>query len=144
MIRLANNFTYRYLKDDAKVFAVCKSNPCLEMTQAAQQIRFRKFYYSEPFLSIDTKTIRNALITFHSYDICKPWVQDMYNPIMDNPKVNDDVDISIEECDLSYLKVLSDMLSMPLMVIIESKDDNYEVFYYKQRVKDIDVRQYFK
>ena len=140
MIRLANNFTYRYLKDDARVFAVCKSNPSLDMTQAAQQIRFRKFFYSEPFLSIDKKTIRNALIAFNSHDICQPWIREM--PF--NQSKGDNKDVSVEECDISYLKVLSDMLAMPLIVIMEYKDEKYDVFFYQQRVKDVDIRQYFK
>jgi hypothetical protein len=140
MIRLANNFNYRYLKDDTHVFAVCKSNPILKTTQAAQQICFRKYFYSEPFLSIDKKTIRNALLAFHSYDICQPWINDM----IFHPNNNGDSDVSIEQCNISYLKALSDMLCMPLIVIIECKDENFDVFYYQQRTKDIDVSKFFK
>lgn len=128
MIRLANNYSYRYLRDDAKVFAICKRNASGNAANT-----FRNSFYSEPYISTDSQVIRNALLAFTSYDNCVPWMNNLNFQ-------KEPVDVTVVEFDLSYIKGVSDMLHMPLVVVLDVQSNEYEIFYYLKRTGDIGIK----
>lgn len=136
MIRLANNYSYRFLKDDTKVFAICKNNNIPNVVLGDQNNKFRNTFYSEPYISSDAKVIRNAVVAFTSYDLCVPWMNNLTFQ-------KEQVDVTVAEFDLSYIKDVTDMLHMPLIVILDDQDDKYEIFYYIKRTKDMDIRGFY-
>jgi hypothetical protein len=139
MIHLANNYNYRFLNDNTKVFTVTKQKQQLgrHIIQHPQRLH----YYTEAYLSRDNQEIRNALLGFAEHQKCVNWhgricrveKQIQYPKMVD---VNLDNIPEIRDFSLKDMKYMSDLLHMPLIVII-SEDINtneYSVFYYRHKV----------
>ena len=152
LFHLSKNYNYRYLRDDSKVFIVTKTPDRQYVHPTSMHV------YSEPFLSKDNKTVRNALMGFTSYETCNDWyvricnTQNITNDFIDELHPDDSVNNyfliqtpKITNVSLSDIKHTADVFSMPLMVIMSEKQDmnkgndikkEYDVFYYPNRKKD--------
>jgi hypothetical protein len=154
MIRLVNNYSFRFLKEDAKVFAICrkkKKNDTLVLDVNSKQnviinpLRYQ--YYTEPVVGRDGMT-RNTLITFSTMELSAMW-KDKISSVGDvNVEIPNDLD-SIAKTDCVFdtelnemafpmydMKSVSDDLRLALMVVLEMKNDKYEVFYHYFKHKE--------
>jgi hypothetical protein len=138
MFHLANNYNYRFLDDKSKVFVVTKQKQ--QLGRHVIQHPQRLHYYSEAFLSRDNQEIRNALLGFVEYEKCVNWHQRIsrMEHQIEYPKI-EGVDLentsNIESVTVKDLKYMSDLLHMPLIVIInEDTNSEYSVFYYRHKI----------
>lgn len=139
MIHLANNYNYRFLNDNTKVFVVTKQKQSLgkHVFQHPQRLH----YYTEAYLSRDNQEIRNALLGFVEYEKCVNWHEricrvenQIHYPEMIG--VNLENTPEIRDFNLKDMKYMSNLLHMPLIVIIseDASADEYSVFYYRHKV----------
>lgn len=157
MMHLANNYTYRYIKDDTSVYAICRSiTGQTHLPGAVHGItppirNYTKAFYSEPFMNSNGH-VNNAVFAFIGHDVCRMWddklqrngilsigmLQDLED--IDRPAVNDQhpnncASTNILEVSLHELKIITDAMQMPLMVVLEAQNDKYEVFYHSIKHK---------
>lgn len=157
MIKLANNYTYRYLKDDTKILTICrkkKQNDTLIVDVGFNNnliinpLRYN--YYTEPVTGSDGDT-RNTLLAFNSSKICSTWMNNINNnnnhkysyikktDILDIPPASM-FENQLESLELTLLdmKSVSADLRMALMVILEINNETYDVYYYnfQQKLKN--------
>jgi hypothetical protein len=93
-------------------------------------------FYTVPYVSrIDNEPI-NVLFGFTSKEMC---IEHLSTIVGENNKdVNTDMELSpfVVEYDLDEMKALSSMLSTPLIVEVAKKNHHYELFFYKEPIKN--------
>lgn len=147
MIKLANNYTYRFIKDNVKVTTICRRK-----TNDTLIVDFHKYkhvimnplrytYYTEPVVGNDGLT-RNTLLAFSNKELCSTWMDN----VMDNQVSKLDSDdtpppspfddkILFQEFALSDVKSVSEELRVALMVVIDINENDYDVYYYNSKLK---------
>lgn len=155
MIRLANNYSYRFIKDNVKVTTICrrKTNDTLivdfDRCNHVTMNPLRYTYYTEPVTGNDG-VIRNTLLAFQNEELCSDWLESVkkmqreQKELIKNvddvqlldiyPPVFDDKILSVE-FDLADIKSVSEELRVALMVVIDFKDNDYGVYYYNSKLK---------
>jgi len=167
MLSLSQNCSYRFMKDDARVVAMCKkpvrqdhliADSLIAQNVAINPLRYS--YYTEPV--IDRKgLIKNTLITFVSDELCSVWKAraslilgdnhvsgllqrkgslDRSHEVMFNDKVHN-VALTLED-----MKDVSAEMKLELLVIMDAKNHrnalhsnvgSYEVYYYNAKHKQL-------
>ena len=150
MIKLSSNCSYRFIKDDTKVFTLCRVAKTNKTLIADENINknlvinpLRNSYYSEPIID-RSGVVRNTLIAFTDEDFCYIW-KNKFAPMSTLLQVKEQSQDSFSDdiTNLSFalqdIKAISADLRMSLLVIIDAKDIdkviNYEVFYYDAKHK---------
>jgi len=167
MLHLANNYSYRFLRDDAKVFAICKKKKLYDTLiinvndkQNAIINPLRYQYYSEPVIGRDGVT-RNTLLSFANQELCSIWKDRLIrhqNKLIDQDKDEDNKnkrhhkDLEDDTVDATYrdtfsnelndipftlydVKSVSDELRLALIVILDIRDNEYEIYYHNFKHK---------
>jgi hypothetical protein len=173
MLHLANNYSYRFLRDDAKVFAICKKKKLYDTLiinvndkQNAIINPLRYQYYSEPVIGRDGVT-RNTLLSFANQELCSIWKDRLIrhqNKLIDQDKDKDKdkdednknkhhyQDLEDDTADATYhdtfsnelheisftlhdVKSVSDELRLALIVILDMRDNEYEIYYHNFKHK---------
>lgn len=154
MIKLANNYSYRFIRDDVKVTTICKRK-----TNDTLIVDFDKYnhvimnplrytYYTEPVKGNDG-VIRNTLLAFQNQQLCSDWLESVKKnqqeqamkdsnddvQLLDFPPSMLDETILTLEFNLYDIKSVSEELRVALMVIIDFKDSDYDVYYYNSKLK---------
>jgi hypothetical protein len=129
---LIKQYNYRYLEDKRKVFFITKKQEYLNS--------HNKNIYSVPFVNEHTGEIRNALLGHTSPSSCLSLVIGLNKVTHGKEISNENKDMFIMEyTDIHEYKYLSEIVFMPLIVIVNScQIDNtqqYEVFYYFNQKK---------
>lgn len=155
MIKLANNYSYRFIKDDVKVTTICKqrTNDTLiadfDKYKHVMMNPLRYTYYTEPVVGNDG-VIRNTLLAFQNKQLCSDWLQSVKNNQQEHVKSNKVEDVQqldvapslfddkifTLEFNLYDIKSVSEELRVALMVIIDIKDNDYDVYYYNSKLKE--------
>lgn len=157
MMHLANNYSYRFIKDDTNIFTICR-RPVSTLippshVQGVPPKYYNQHFYSEAYLD-KRGQVNNAILAFGSTDMCTMWqnkIDRLGTPnarsLLDNGlDITMDLPSSLElgmdiidtkiEVPLYDLKTISDAMHIPLMVIIDILDNNkYEVFYHNIKLK---------
>lgn len=151
MIKLSSNCSYKFIKDDTKVFTLCRVAKSNKTLIADENINknlvinpLRNSYYTEPIID-RTGTVRNTLIAFTDEDFCYIW-KNKFTPMSSLLQMKDksaedmfNDDITNISFTLQDIKAVSADLRMSLLVIIDARDVNkelnYEVFYYDAKHK---------
>ena len=148
MMHLANNFSYRYIKDDKNVFTICRHKAnIIPQTNGKTVSPLRFQYYTEPFT--DKKgVINNALFAFSTPSLCYQWCKkiDKIRAIDDKlidtmelfdlpPSSIEDSMISSIEMPLYDVKSISETLHLPLIVILSYQNEVFDVFYHNIEYK---------
>ncbi len=147
MIKLANNYSYRFLKDNVKVTTICKRK-----TNDTLIVDFDKYnhvimnplrytYYTEPVVGNDG-LIRNTMLAFRDKELCSSWMENGKN-IQLSQLDKDDIPppspfndkILFQEFTLSDVKSVSEELRLALMVVIDINENDYDVYYYNSKLK---------
>ena len=150
MIKLANNYSYRFMKDNVKVSTICKRKTkdtlIIDFDKCRHIIMnpLRYTYYTEPVVGNDGMT-RNTLLAFKDKELCSYWMESTKNLQLLQVEVtfNDDIPppspydekILFEEFTLSDVKSVSEDLRVALMVIMDIKNNDYDVYYYNSKLK---------
>lgn len=154
MIKLSSNCSFRFLKDDVKVYALCKkpkhapSKTLIADSQVTKHLimnPLRYSYYSEPVLNREGD-VKNKLIAFCTQELCYVWRAqarfiDSQNilPVDGMPNYTFASDVSDVELTLQDAKAVSEDLRMSLIVVLDAKDidgvTQYEVFFYDSKNK---------
>jgi hypothetical protein len=153
MIKLANNYSYRFIKDNVKVATICKRKTNDTLIVDFDKYRhvvmnpLRYTYYTEPVVGNDGVT-RNTLLAFKDTELCSKWMDnvkrsgevlkpDTINTVIDDiapPSAFDDK-IIFQEFSLYDVKSVSEELRVALMVVIDSRNNDYDVYYYNSKHK---------
>lgn len=154
MIKLANNYSYRFIRDDVKVTTICKrkTNDTLiadfDKCKHVMMNPLRYIYYTEPVVGNDG-VVRNTLLAFQNKQLCSDWLQSVKNSQQEQlksskiedvqlldvaPSLFDDKIVTLE-FNLYDIKSVSEELRVALMVIIDIKDTDYDVYYYNSKLK---------
>jgi hypothetical protein len=157
MMKLSQNCSFRFLKDDVKIYALCKkpkhSNTLIADEQVTKHLimnPLRYTYYSEPVVNREGD-VKNKLIAFCSQDLCYVWrtqfkfnqgkqdtLTSSFDTVVDNSFDND---VSNVELTLQDAKAVSEDLRMSLVVVLDTKDidglKHYEVFFYDAKNKQL-------
>ena len=153
MIKLANNYSYRFIRDDVKVTTICKRKTndtlILDFNKYNHVIMnpLRYTYYTEPVAGNDG-VIRNTLLAFQNTQLCSDWLESVKKSQQEEliknddnvqlldvpPSMFDDKILSLE-FNLYDVKSVSEELRVALMVIIDFKDNDYNVYYYNSKLK---------
>lgn len=154
MIKLANNYSYRFIRDDVKVTTICKrkTNDTLiadfDKCKHVMMNPLRYIYYTEPVVGNDG-VVRNTLLAFQKKQLCSDWLQSVKNSQQEQlksskiedvqlldvaPSLFDDKIVTLE-FNLYDIKSVSEELRVALMVIIDIKDTDYDVYYYNSKLK---------
>lgn len=154
MIKLANNYSYRYIRDDVKVTTLCKrkTNDTLvvdfDKYKHVMMNPLRYTYYTEPVVGNDG-VIRNTLLAFQNKQLCSDWLESVTKrqqeqllknnedgvQLLDSPPSMFDDKILSLEFNLYDIKSVSEELRVALMVIIDFKESDYDVYYYNSKLK---------
>jgi hypothetical protein len=152
MIKLANNYSYRFMNDNVKVATICKrkTNDTLivdfDKYRHVMMNPLRYTYYTEPVVGNDGVT-RNTLLAFRNKELCSNWMdtvkrnqvltRETITSVMDDipPPSAFDEKILFQEFSLSDVKSVSEELRLALMVVIDIHNNDYEVFYYNSKHK---------
>lgn len=154
MIKLVNNYSYRFIKDDVKVTTICKrkTNDTLivdfDKYNHVMMNPLRYTYYTEPVVGNDG-VVRNTLLAFQNKQLCSNWLESVKKiqqeqlikssaddvQLLDNPPSMFDDKILPLEFNLYDIKSVSEELRVALMVIIDFKDKDYDVYYYNSKLK---------
>lgn len=154
MIKLANNYRYRFIKDDVKVTTICKRK-----TNDTLIVDFDKYnhvimnplrytYYTEPVKGNDG-VVRNTLLAFQNTQLCSDWLESVKksqqeqllnnskdnNQLLDIPPSMFDDKIMTLDFNLYDIKSVSEELRVALMVIIDFTESDYDVYYYNSKLK---------
>lgn len=154
-MKLSQNCSFRFLRDDVKVYTLCKKpklgNTLIADNQVTKHIvmnPLRYSYYSEPVVNREGD-VKNKLIAFRSENLCYTWkTQFKFNGTIERPQTPSadiivdykfDYEISNYELTLQDAKAVSEDLRMSLIVVLDAKniDDNihYDVFFYDGKNK---------
>lgn len=162
MLRLSENCSFKFLKDDAKIYALCRQSRHNHTLIADETITknfvinpLRYSFYSEPV--VDRKgVVKNKMLLFANEDLCHVWrakysfvnmqshqqrsVGKLSN--LDAPATdNFSSDVSVLCFTLEDIKAVSEDMRMSLLVVIDGKEiDNtmhYEVFFYDAKNKQL-------
>lgn len=141
LFHLSQNYSYRYLRDDSNVFIITKQPERQYVHPTSRHI------YTEPFLSKDNVTIRNAVLGFTSYETCNDWYARICN-VQNLPTDSKELSQSdyvdkyflqqkpvIKNIPLCDIKHTADLLDVPLIVIMKESNQEYDVFYYPNKQK---------
>jgi hypothetical protein len=152
MIKLANNYSYRFMKDNVKVTTICKKKTndtlIVDFERYSHVIMnpLRYVYYTEPVVGNDGIT-RNTLLAFKNTELCSSWMEnvkmsqvsklDTINNVMDDipPPTTFDDKIIFQEFSLYEVKSVSEELRLALMVVININNTDYDVYYYNSKHK---------
>jgi hypothetical protein len=156
--KLSNNYTYRFIRDDAKVLAICRKkqrNDTLILNTddndrvLINPLRYK--YYTEPVVGADGFT-RNTLLTFATPELCSQWMESLTNSpshtILSNTNdtiINSELDlpppstfsedIHSIEFSVSDMQSVSADLRVALMVVLQFTNETYDVYYYNFKLK---------
>lgn len=155
MIKLAHNYSYRFIRDDVKVTTICKRKAKdtlvvdFDKQNHIMMNPLRYTYYTEPVVGNDGIT-RNTLLAFQNKQICSDWLETVKkqqnedqliakntddDKLLDiSPSMLDDKILSLD-LNLYDIKSVSEELRVALMVIIDFKDNDYDVYYYNSKLK---------
>jgi len=153
-MKLSQNCSFRFMKDDAKIYTLCKKPKHRNTLIADEQITkhllmnpLRYSYYSEPVMNREGD-VKNKLIAFCSEDLCYIWrsqfklnkenQENQENQETSSSDIvvdhNFDNDVSNVEMTLQDAKAVSEDLRLSLIVVLDMKDvdglKHYEVFFY--------------
>lgn len=155
MMKLSKNCSFRFLRDDVKIYTLCKrpqqGNTLIADTQITKQFTMnplRYSYYSEPVVNREGD-VKNKLIAFTSENLCYVWrAQFKFDGTIGRPQTPSadiivdykfDYEISNYELTLQDAKAVSEDLRMSLIVVLDAKtiDDNihYDIFFYDGKNK---------
>lgn len=151
MMHLANNYSYRFIKDDTNVFTISKNPECHRLPIAKKNVNkpvrnYKHHFYSEPYMNSQGH-VNNSLLAFTSKDNCLIWqmkIKRMNKIFAGNTSHQfEELDKSDEilsshailEVSLYDIKVISDAMQMPLIVILDSKDEQYDVYFHHIKQK---------
>lgn len=159
MLNLSKNCSFKFLKDDAKIYALCrklKHNPTLIADEAIMKNLvlnpLRYSFYSEPV--VDRKgVVKNKMILFGNEELCHSWW--IKNNVNNKASSEDDTrstldgpiydsfgpDVSNISFTLQDIKAVSEDMRMSLLVIIDAKEvenaSHYEIFFYDAKNKQL-------
>lgn len=147
MIKLANNYSYRFLKDNVKVTTICKRKTNDTLIVDFDKYRhvvmnpLRYTYYTEPVVGNDGLT-RNTMLAFKDKELCSSWMENVKSIQVSQLDKDDipppcpfDDKILFQEFTLSEVKSVSEELRVALMVIIDINENDYDVYYYNSKLK---------
>ena len=145
MIRYDRNFHFCYIPSNSKVYTLNKvvhnqvlydvSSPTKVYRSLNQMVATMQFY-TVPYVSrIDNEPI-NVLFGFTSKEMCVEHLSSIVGE--NNEDVNTGTELTplVAEYDLDEMKALSSMLNTPLIVEVAKKNDHYELFFYKEPIKN--------
>jgi hypothetical protein len=155
MIRFFNNYTYCYVDKNIKVYTICKV-PNINNKVPTNQLRYT--YFTEPFITRTNIEPENVLIGFASKETCLQYKDKLEQNIIETESNKLSIDnissfkngdlwkdlaplddlkhITIIEHNINDVKVISDGLKLPLIIEMSNKNDFYELFYYRNMMRD--------
>ena len=141
MIRYDRNFHFCYIPSNSKVYTLNKVihnqvsynvHSHAKAYRSLNQMVATMQFYTVPYVSrIDNEPI-NVLFGFTSKEMC---IEHLSTIVGDG---NTDMELTpfVVEYELDEMKALSSMLSTPLIVEVAKINHHYELFFYKEPIKD--------
>lgn len=111
-----NNFSFKFVKDNIKIYSITNKN---------------SNFSSRTHLSIPLKTDNidtSVLISFNKKNQALDYINILNHEYYLNNKVNF---IELYETNLEDFKYIGNIIHMPIVIILDTIDNNYDIYYSK-------------